>query len=172
MKKVFACFLCAGLLLAASLASAGEVKIAYLNVKRVLNESNRAAKETQAFTKKANDYKKIIDKKQEELKALKESLEKKAAILSEEARKEKERDYQQKVKELERMAQDFNAELKQMEKEMLDKLMGSLQKVVEKFGEEGHYTLILEKTGSSILYAPTAIDVTEQVIKAFDAAKE
>lgn len=172
MKKLFACFLCAGLLLATPLVSAGEIKVAYINVKRVLNESNRAKEKTQAFTKKANDYKKIIDKKQEELKAFKESLEKKAAMLSEEARKEKEREYQQKVKELERMAQDFNGELKQMEKEMLDKLMGSLQKVVEKFGEEENYTLILEQTASSILYAPKAIDVTEQVIKAFDAAKE
>jgi outer membrane protein len=172
MKKIVAYFLCAGLLLATPLASAGEVKIAYLNVKRVLNESIRAKKETQAFTKKANDYKKIIDKKQEELKAFKESLEKKAAMLSEEARREKEREYQQKVKELERTAQDFNGELKRMEKEMLDKLMANLQKVVEKFGEEGQYTLILEQTASSILYAPTAIDVTEQIIKAFDAAKE
>jgi len=172
MKKVFAWFLCVGLLLAAPLANAGEVKIAYLNVRRVLSESDRGAKETQGLTKKANDYKKIIDKKQQELQALKESLEKKAAMLSDEARREKEREYQQKAKELERMAQDFNSELKQMEKEILDKLMGSLQKVVQQFGEEGKYTLILEQTGSSILYAPTAIDVTDQVIKAFDAAKE
>ena len=172
MKKVFVWFLCVGLLLAAPLAYAGEVKIAYLNVRRVLSESKQGSKETQAFTKKANDYGKIINKKQEELKALKESLEKKAAMLSEEARREKEREYQQKAKELERMAQDFQSELKQLEKEMLDKLMGSLQKVVEKFGEEGNYTLILEQTGSTILYAPTTIDVTDQVIKAFDAAKE
>lgn len=172
MKRIFLLFVCVGLLLASPLVYAAEVKIAYISVKRILNESKRGVKEGEAFKNKANELKKVVDKKQKELQTLKESIEKKAAMLSEQARREKEREYQQKVKELERMAQDFNSELKQMEKEMLDKLMGSLQKVVQKFGEEGNYTLILEQTASSILYAPTAIDVTEQVIKALDAAKE
>lgn len=172
MKRVFALFVCVGLLLASPLVYAAEVKIAYISVKRILNESKRGVKQGEAFKKRANELKKVVDKKQQELLALKESLEKKAAMLSEQARREKEREYQQKVKELERTGQDANAELRQMEKEMLDKLMLSLQAVVEKFGKEGNYTLILEEGGSSILYATKELDITDQVLKAFDAAKE
>jgi len=172
MKRAFLLFVCVGLLLASPLVYAAEVKIAYINVNRILNESKRGAKEGEAFKNKANELKKVVDKKQKELQTLKESIEKKAAMFSEQARREKEREYQQKVKELERLAQDSNAELRQMEKEMLDKLMVSLQVVVEKLGKEGNYTVILEEAGSSILYATTELDITEQVLKAFDAAKE
>ena len=172
MKRFFLIFVCIGLLLASPLVSAAEVKLAYINVKRILNESKRGEKEGEVFKNKANALKRVIDKKQQEVQALKESIEKKAAVLSEEARREKEREYQQKVKEYERLVKDSQDELRLVEKEMLDRLMASLQKVVEKFGKEGNYTVILEESASSILYAPKEIDITEQVIKAFDAAKE
>ena len=172
MKRIILLFVCVGLLLASPLVYAAEVKIAYISVKRILNESKRGVKEGEAFKNKATELKKVVDKKQKELLTLKESIEKKAAMLSEEARREKEREYQKKVKELERLGQDANAELRQMEKVMLDKLMASLQTVVEKFGKEGNYTVILEEGGSSILYAPKELDITDQVLKAFDAAKE
>jgi outer membrane protein len=93
-------------------------------------------------------------------------------MLSEQARREKEKEYQQKVKELEWLVKDSNEELRKLEQEMLDRLMKSLQKVVEKIGAQENYTLILEENASSVLYAPKEMDITDQVIKAFDAAKE
>ena len=42
--------------------------------------------------------------------------------------------------------------------------------MVNKLGEEGNYTLIVE--ASVVAYAPGGLDITDQVIKAFDAAKE
>jgi outer membrane protein len=172
MKRVFLLFVCVGLLLSSPLAYAAEAKIAYINIKRVFNESKRGLKEKEAFTAKVTAKKKAVDKKQQEFQAFKEELEKKAPMLSEQARREKEKEYQQKAKELEWLVKDSNDDLRKLEQEMLDKLMKSLQKVVEKLGAQENYTLILEETASSILYAPKDMDITDQVIKAFDAAKE
>jgi outer membrane protein len=172
MKKVFLLFVCVGLLLSTPLVSAAEVKIGYINVKRVFNDSKRGLKEKEAFTVKVNEVKKKIDKKRDEIQAMKESLEKKAAMLSEQARRDQEKEYQQQVREYEWLVKDSNEELKKMEQEMLDKLMKSLQKVVESIGAKENYTLILEENASSVLYALKEMDITDQVIKAFDAAKE
>jgi outer membrane protein len=172
MKRVFLLFVCLGLLLSSPLAYAAEVKFAYISVKRVVNESKRGMKEKEVFTARVNTLKKQVETKKQELEAMKESLEKKASMLSEQARREKEKEYQQKAQELEWLANESNEELKNLEREMLDKLMKSLQKVVEKMGKEGNNTLILEENASSILYAPKEMDITDQVIKAFDAAKE
>jgi outer membrane protein len=172
MKRLFLFFVCVGLLLSCSFAYATEAKIGYINIKRVFNESKRGLKEKEAFTAEVNALKATVEKKKKELEAMQESLEKKAPMLSEQARREKEKEYQQKAKELEWLVNDSNVELRQLEKEMLDKLMKGLQKVVEKIGKEEQYALILEETASSVLYATEEMDITDQVIKAFDAAKE
>ncbi|MBW2038892.1 MAG: OmpH family outer membrane protein [Deltaproteobacteria bacterium] len=172
MKKGLLFFIFIGLLIPLNFAYAGEAKIGYIDVQRVLNKSRRGIEARKIFQIRGNELNKVIQKSQEELKALKESLEKQAAMLSEEARREKEREYQRKLKELERLVKDSRDELKQMEMEITTKLLKSMEKVVTKLGKEGNYTLILEKKESFILYAPKEIELTDKVIKAFDAAKE
>lgn len=170
MKKVCACLVFVGLLIASPLAYAAEVKIGSFDMDRVLNESKRWAKEKGAFEKKQKEWKQAFEKKANELKALKESFEKKAGMLSEEARREKEREYQQKAKELERMGQDAEGELKPMYEAIITKFTKNLKKVVKKLGQDEKYTVILES--GLVMYAANEIDITDQVLKAFDAAKE
>ena len=159
-----------GLLMASPLASAQAIKIGYFDMDRILNESKQWAKERDAFVKRGNELQKAFEKKAAELKALKESLEKKAGMLSEQARREKEREYQQKARELERMGQDADAEIKQMNKESATSFNKSLMIVIKKLGQEGKYTVILE--AGAVPYASKEIDITDQVLKAFDAARE
>jgi outer membrane protein len=170
MKKVLACLVFVGLLMASPLAYAQAIKIGTFDVGRVFSESKRWAKERDAFAKRGKQLQEAFEKKAAELKALKESLEKKAGMLSEQARKEKEREYQQKARELERMGQDSDAELKQMDKESATRFNKNLMTVIKKLGQEEKYTLILE--ASVVPYATKEIDITDQVTKAFDAVKE
>jgi len=170
MKKVFACLVFLGLLMASPLAYAQTTKIGVFDMDRVFNESKRWAKERDAFVKKGKALQEAFEKKAAELKTLKESLEKKAGMLSEQARKEKEREYQQKARELERLGQDSDAEIKQMNKEGATRFNKILMAVVKKLGQEEKYTLILE--ASIIPYVSKEIDITDQVLKAFDASRE
>jgi len=172
MKKVLACFVfvgvLAGMLIASPLAHAQTIKFGHFDLYRVMGESKRWAKERDAFVKRGTELKRAFDRKKEELNSLRESLEKKGGMLNAEARKEKERDYQQKAKDLDRLGQDSDTELKQLDKEMSERFMVSLNKVIKKLGEEGKYSLILE--AGAIAYAAKEFDITDQVLKAFDAA--
>ncbi|MBN1255435.1 MAG: OmpH family outer membrane protein [Deltaproteobacteria bacterium] len=170
MKKVCALFVFLGLLMASPLAYAETPKIGYFSYERVFNGSKRGQEELKAFAKRKAELEKIGEKKEAELKALQESLEKKASMLSAEAKMEKQKEYQQKYTELQRFAQDSNNELQQLDKDIYTRFMLSLGKVVQKFGEEQKYTLILEVR--IVGYAPKEIDITDQLIKAFDAAKD
>ncbi len=170
MKKVCACLVFVGLLMASPLAYAQALKIGVFDMDRVFNESKRWAKERDAFVKKSKALQEAFEKKAAELKALKESLEKKAGMLSEQARKEKEREYQQKARELERLGQDSDTEIKQMNKESATRFNKSLLTVLKKLGHEEKYALILES--AVIPYSSKEIDITDQVLKAFDAARE
>ena len=89
-------------------------------------------------------------------------------------RREKEREYQKELKELERLVKDSRQELQQLEMEITTKMLKSIEKIVVQLGEKGGYTLILERNERIpfILFASKDIDLTDQVIKAYDAAKE
>jgi outer membrane protein len=148
--------------------AADAMKVAYVDLQKALNmsASGKAAKEKMKV--KFKDYETDVQKKQEELKRLKEDLEKQAMLLSAEARAAKERDYQQKVKDYQRLTKDIQEELQQTDAEFTRKILGEIYKVVRQLGKQEGYTLMLEKTESSILYASDGIDLTDRVIQLFD----
>lgn len=170
MKRIVGVLLT--ILLFAAPALAVENKIGYVDLQKALNtsEAGKAAKER--ISKKVKEYEGTIDTRQKEIKKLKEELEKQAMLLSEDARGAKERDYQQKVKEFQRFTKDIQEELQQKDNDFTKQILEELFKVIKEVGEKEGYTLILEQSESSILYADEKVNLTDKVIKAFDAKKK
>jgi len=167
MKQfVVALFVCLGLVVAPMAAQAQ--KIAYVDLQKALNLSAAGKEAKEKIKAEVQGYDGEVQKRQEELKKLKEDLEKQAMLLSEEARNAKERDYQQKVKEYQRFTKDIQESLQQMDTDFTRKILEDLLKVAQDYGKSQNYTMILEKTESSIVYADEEIDITDEVIKAFD----
>lgn len=175
MRKVVVAVIavCVGIVLSAAVY-AEPVKVGYVDLQKVLAGSKRGGAQKQAVERKEAELRDVIQKKQAEVQNLKETLEKQAVMLSEDAKREKEREYQKELKELERLVKDSRQELRQLELEVTTKILKSVEEIVVQIGEKGGYTLILERNERIpfILYAAKEIDLTDQVIKAFDAAKE
>ncbi len=168
MKQfVLLMLVCFGLALSPALAEAQ--KIGYVDLQKALNLSAAGKDAKEKIKTKVQGYDAEVKKRQEDLKKLKEDLEKQAMLLSEEARGAKERDYQQKVKEYQRFTKDIQETLQQTDADYTRKILESLLVVVQDVGKKNGYTLILEKTESSLVYADESIDITDQVIKSFDA---
>jgi len=149
-------------------ALAADMKVGYVDLQKALNLSSAGKAAKEKMRAKFKDYDADVQKKQDELKKLKEELEKQAMLLSPEARAAKERDYQQKVKDYQRLTKDIQEELQQTDAEFTRKILEEIFKVVQNIGKQEGYTLILEKTESSILYASDGIDMTDRVIQVFD----
>jgi outer membrane protein len=147
---------------------AKEVKFGFVDLQKALNlsVSGKAAKEK--IKAKVQSYDAEVKARQDELKKLKEDLEKQAMLLSEDARNAKERDYQQKVKDYQRFTKDIQEELQQADADYTRKILEDLFTVVQEIGKKEGYTVILEKTESAMLYGDDAVDMTDQLIKAFD----
>lgn len=168
MKQfVLLMLVCFGLAVTPALADAQ--KIGYVDLQKALNLSAAGKDAKEKIKAKVQGYDVEVQKRQEDLKKMKEDLEKQALLLSEEARGAKERDYQQKVKEYQRFTKDIQETLQQTDADFTRKILESLLSVVQEVGKKNAYTLILEKTESSLVYADESIDITDQVIKAFDA---
>jgi outer membrane protein len=148
--------------------AADSMKLGYVDLQKALNLSAAGKAAKDKMKAKFKNYETDVQKKQEELKKLKEDLEKQAMLLSAEARAVKERDYQQKVKDYQRLTKDIQEELQQTDAEFTRKILEEIFKVVQQIGKQEGYSIILEKTESSILYANEGIDMTDRVIQAFD----
>lgn len=167
MKQfVILMLVCVGLV--ATPVMAETQKIGYVDLQKALNLSSAGKAAKEKIKAKVQGYDAEVQQRQEELKKLKEDLEKQAMLLSEEARNAKERDYQQKVKDYQRFTKDIQETLQQTDADLTRKILESLLKVVQDVGKSAGYTLILEKTESSIVYADESIDISDEVIKAFD----
>lgn len=168
MKRIVALVL-AALVLSSVPALASDMKIGYVDLQKALNESNAGKAAKEKIAAKVKDYQKKVEARQEELKKLKEELDKQAMLLSADARSAKERDYQQKLKGFQRFTKDIQDDLQQRDADFTKSIIQDLVKVVQKVGKEKGYTLILEKGEGSIIYADDKIDMTEDVLQAYNA---
>lgn len=169
MKRLMLLVMVVSLLAAApAVMAADAMKVGYVDLQKALNLSSAGKAAKEKMKAKFKDYDANVQKKQDELKKLKEDLEKQAMLLSAEARAAKERDYQQKVKDYQRLTKDIQEELQQADADYTRKILEEIFKVVQQIGKQEGYTLVFEKTESSILYASDGIDMTDRVIQAFD----
>jgi len=151
---------------------AADLKVAYVDIQKAVNECNAGKDAKKVITKDVEKFQRLIVDKQKELQTIKESLEKQAPMLTPDARTTREKEYQNKLREFQRWGEDSQNEINQKRMEMERNISIGLQKVIQKVGADEGYTLILEKNESIVLYVSKALDITDRVIKAYDAQKK
>lgn len=158
--------------LAAGTASAADVKIGYVDMQRALNSSEAGKEAKEQLAARLKKYQDEINGKQDELKKLKDELEKQGMLLSETARAGKERDYQLKLKEFQRFTKDAQDELQGKDEEFTRKILEEMDKVIKEYGRTNGYAFIFAKNDSLMVYANDKADVTEEVLRIFNATKK
>jgi outer membrane protein len=170
MKKVGILFLSWGLLMVfTSLTFAVEpLKIAYVDMQKALNYCEAGKEAKRQMTLEVEKMQKVFAGKQKELEKIKEDLEKRGSVLSENVRREKDRDYQAKLRDLQRLQKDYEDDLRRKDREFTERILKNMEVIIKQMGEEGKYTVILEKNQPTILFISNSLDLTEEVIKRID----
>lgn len=144
------------------------VNIAYIDLQKVMLESEKGKEAKQVLTQEAEKLKKNLDGKQDELQKMKDAIEKQGTTITPDARAEKEKQYQNKLKDYQRLANDYQAELQQKDQAVAQKMLKELEEVIKSIGEKEKYTIIVEK--NQLLFASPTIDITPKVITLFNEA--
>jgi outer membrane protein len=150
--------------------SGDEVRIGYVDLQRAIFGSNAGREARKALDERTDRLKKDFERREEELRRLRADYLRQSAVLSPEARAEKERELQVKTRELQRLQQDYEDELNRKDADLSKRILGEVREVVKQIGGKGSYTLILEKNSAGVLYAANGIDLTDEVIKAYNAS--
>ena len=148
------------------------IKIGSVEIQRAVNECQAGKEAKQALSKEVEKYQGIVAERQKDLQGMKESLEKQGLMLTPDARMTREKELQTRLRDFQRWGEDVQNELNQRRAEMERNIFIGLQKVIQKVGADGGYTLILEKNETIVLFTSKSTDITDLVIKAFDAQKK
>jgi outer membrane protein len=153
-------------------AWSAELKVGSVDIQKAMNECQAGIEAKKAITKEMEKLQKLFGDRQKELQVMKESLDKQAPMLKPDARAAKEKEFQTKVRDYQRWLEDNQKEIQAKGLEMERTIAQGLQQVIKKIGEEEGYTFVLEKNENIVLFSSKAIDITDRVIKAFDAQKK
>ena len=155
----------------AAVAGAADMKLASVDVQKVLVLSNAGKEAKEQLSLKAGKYENEKNAKEEELKKLKADLEKQSVLLSESARNTKEKDYQQKLKEYQRFLKDAQDDLQAKNDEFTNKIVEDIVKVIQEYGRKNGFSFIFVKN-DSMIYTDDKSDLTDEILKIFNETKK
>lgn len=153
-------------------AYCADLKIASVDMARAVNECHAGKEAKTVLTREVEKFQRLIVEKQKDLQKEKEALERQGSMLNPETRIAKEKEYEGKLRDFQRWGEDNQNEINQKRIDMERNISIGLQKVVQKLGAEEGYTVILEKNVNIVLFATRSTDITDRVIKAYDAQRK
>jgi len=140
-----------------------EEKYGVVDMQEILLKCNAGKKNVEILKKMENDKSKPIMEKDAKLRKLKDDLDKQKTVLTQDAFREKEMVIQREMRDLQTMAKDAADEMKLKEREMLDKLIPEIRKVIRTIGEKEKYTMIID--AHAPVYFRKDTNLTQKVIE-------
>jgi outer membrane protein len=145
----------------------GELKLGYVDIQRALNECHNGKQVKSDFRGRIQRLQERLQGEQDEVERLKKDLEQKGALMQPDQRQNLEDDYAKKLRAFQDDYKNSGDELKQKDNEMTGAIVRDLALVVQQLGIKNNYTMVMEK--GSLLWAIPSIDITDEVIRTYDA---
>jgi Skp family chaperone for outer membrane proteins len=146
---------------------AGEYKLAFVDIQRALNDCHNGKAAKTDFRGRIERLQQRLQGEQDEVERLKKDYEQKGPLMQPDQRQNLEDDYTKKLHQFQDDYKNSADELKQKDQQMTGEIVRDLALVVQQIGVKSNYTMVMEK--GSLLWAIPSIDITDEVIRAYDA---
>mgnify|MGYP003574536401 FL=1 len=147
-------------------AEAQEVKIGVVNIPLLMEQAPQARVAMEALDEEFQPRQREIVARQTEFQELTEKVQRDLAVMGETERRNAEKELRDLQREVTRLQNEFREDLNLRRNEELGNLQRSMLKEVQEFAEGAGYDLVV---GDGVLYASTAVNITENVLRAMEA---
>jgi outer membrane protein len=144
--------------LAAPCLGADVAKIGVVNIQKVLLTSSAGKLAKAQINKKAREMESSLTVKKEEIE--------KSLVMNKETRGERERDIRIKINDIKSLKNKYENDLKKIEGKVVKKIQKDVDIIIQELGKKGGYLLII--SNPVVLYSPSSIDITDQLIQAYN----
>jgi len=148
-----------------------QAKIAVVNSQDVLEKSIEGKRVLNQLAEQDKKNQDQLAKLDEEIRKLETRLNTQRLTLSEEALLQLNSDLTKKRTERTRLSEDMARDMQELQYRLYTRLQNELIPIIEQIGKEKGFDLILDLGRSGAVYVNPAIDITEEVIKRYDALK-
>lgn len=155
----------AAALLAAGAADAQGIKVAVVDVNKILNESASGKVAKKQIEERYEELKKKIEEKQDEAKKIKDEIDKQKILLGKEKLKEKEDALNAKVAELRQMTQESEREMQNRQGEQTQAVLKIVEAQLEKLVAAEKIDLVLDRTQGGVVHFNPVMDITDRVLQ-------
>lgn len=166
------------MILAVTLISSGSVyasdslKIGVINLQYIMSNSTVAKVVKNKLQAKGAELQKNVKKESDKYEALSKEIEKKKTVWSQEILQGKLRELQ-KIEEMGKIvSRDATFELQSMEKKLMGPVLNELGNLIDSYGKQKGFSVILDNTGqgarSGLLYVDKTLDISEIILKELD----
>jgi outer membrane protein len=156
-------------LAAAATAHAQDTRIGYVDVRKVMNDSKAGKRVRGELEKTVTQRQETLARDEQQLKGLQQAYEKDKLLLSEAQKQAKQKEFDEKLRAFQQSAAAAQREVEQKKTEFERKALAEIQAIVRDIAKEEKLTLVFEKNQMPVLYAADGPDLTDKVLRRFDA---
>lgn len=146
-------------------AQSTSFKIGVVDLQRTLKETNVGKAAKKRLESNKSKKQRELDRKQKELKSYAAELEKQRAVLKPNVLRKREQELQVKYVAVQETYMKLQQELAQMEAKLVQEIFSKARPVITKIGNEQGFAMIVEKNEGAVLFANSALDITNAVNK-------
>lgn len=147
----------------ANTVSAGPMRIAVVDFRQIMQQSEDAKKAVEKLKKEFQDRENKIREAEAAIEKKQAKLKRDAAVMPAADQKKLEADILADQREVRRMEEDYQQDLTAAQDQALQQLLVEINKAIAKVAQKGQYDIVLEK--NRVPYVSSKLDVTEQIIK-------
>lgn len=145
-------------------------KIGIVDLQDVMNKSDAGKEASEEIKAKGTKMEDTLKQKGAEIEELRKKLDQKALVMSDEAREAEEDGLRGKINELKSLRERYQGILRELNVDFAKQFTDDVFEVVEEIGKRGGYALIIDRRAGGVVYAPNAIDISDEVIKEYNSA--
>lgn len=165
LQMIFALLL--GVVLASGTPAVAAGKIGFVNMQRAVTECAEGKAAAAEFQKDVEKIRVEMEAEQKVILDLKDEIERKAVVMNEDEKRKLVREFEDKQIDFRRKVEETQVDLQARQQKLFNDIGLKVKQEVLKLGASAGYDAILD--AGVAIYSDAGSDVTDQVIKAYDA---
>ena len=150
--------------------SGGAGKIGLINIQEAILSTGEGKRGMADLQKKYQPRQQDVTKLNQDIQGLTDQLQKQAATLSDDEQRRLNRDLEEKQKLLKRTTEDAQADFATDRDEMFRRIGQKMVKIIDDYARQNGFSLVLGSDQIPIYFAAKEVDLTDAIVKLYDAA--
>ncbi|MCI4445437.1 MAG: OmpH family outer membrane protein [Candidatus Aminicenantes bacterium] len=160
------------LLTALTVRAQNPTRVAIINSQKAFDQSAEGKKAVAILQEKEDQIKAELKKRNEEIQTLKDKLTGQKLTLSQEALNQLQQEIDRQEAARKKYEQDSSQEFEQFKSQLIKKIRDEMLAIVDDLVKERGYDLVFDLSTSGLVHYNPALDITDEVIKRYDASKK